>query len=57
MSLRPQANYDVPEETIRVAWAAFPKGHPYMHLHDTFGCLFEEVLHLRMTLLANSSSC
>ena len=42
MSLRPQANYEVPEETSRVAWAAFPKGHPYMHLRDTFGCLFED---------------
>jgi hypothetical protein len=30
MSLRPQVAYVVPEETARVARAAFPKGNPYL---------------------------
>jgi transposase len=30
----------VPEDTARVAHAAFPKGHPYLHLADELGTLF-----------------
>ena len=30
----------IPEQTARVARAAFPKGNPYMRLRDTFGPLF-----------------
>jgi hypothetical protein len=32
MSLRPQVVYLVPEETARVARAAFPKGNVYMRI-------------------------
>jgi hypothetical protein len=32
--LNPQRNYEIPEETQRVARAAFPKGNPYMRLRD-----------------------
>ena len=32
MSLRPLAGYHVPEETARVARAAFPRGNPYLRL-------------------------
>jgi transposase len=42
MSLQPQARYEVPHETARIARAAFPKGNPYMQLHDTFGVVFED---------------
>jgi transposase len=37
MSLRPQAVYAVPEETARVARAAFPKGNVYLRMHDELG--------------------
>ncbi len=30
----------IPDETIRVAKAAFPKGNRYLQLRDTFGPLF-----------------
>lgn len=42
MSLHPQARYEVPDETARIARAAFPKGNPYMQLYDTFGVVFED---------------
>jgi transposase len=29
----------IPEDTERVANAAFPTGHRYLHLRDTFGAL------------------
>jgi hypothetical protein len=37
--LNPQPNYEIPEETQRVARAAFPKGNPYMLLRDELGTL------------------
>jgi transposase len=37
MSLRPQAIYVVPEDTARVARAAFPQGNPYLRMHDELG--------------------
>ena len=42
MSLRPAPVPSVPEETARVAHAAFPKGHPYLALRDTFPALFQD---------------
>jgi len=42
--LRPQPIGPVPEETARVASAAFPKGHPYLRLADEFGTLFTDEL-------------
>jgi transposase len=44
MCLHPQPLAAVPEETARVARAAFPKGHPYLTMRDTFGSLFEDPL-------------
>jgi len=38
--LRPQPIGPVPEETARVAHAAFRKGHPYLRLADELGALF-----------------
>ena len=32
----------VPEETARVARAAFPKGHPCLRLRDTLGTIYED---------------
>jgi transposase len=40
--LNPQCNYEIPEETQRVARAAFPKGNPYMRLRDEMGSLYED---------------
>ncbi len=41
MSLQPQAVYLVPEETARVARAAFPKGNNlYMRMRDQLGSIF-----------------
>lgn len=40
--LRPQTIGPVPEETTRIARAAFPKGHPYLRLADELGTLFTD---------------
>src|SRR4030095_12446814 len=40
MSLHPHALEPVPDETARVARAAFPKGNPYLLLRDTLGTIF-----------------
>ncbi len=42
--LRPFPIGPVPEETARVAHAAFPKGHPYLRLADELGPLFTDEL-------------
>jgi transposase len=40
MSLRSPRNYPIPEETVRVATAAFPKGNPYMDMHAELGLIY-----------------
>lgn len=42
--LRPQAIEPVPNETKRVAQAAFPKGHRSLRLADELGALFTDTL-------------
>ena len=42
MSLRPQPLEPVPEDTARVARAAFPKGNPYLTLRDQLGMIFQD---------------
>jgi hypothetical protein len=43
MSLhRPPLPPSVPEETARVARAAFPKGNPYLTLRDDLGPVFAD---------------
>ena len=42
MSLHPHLIVPVPEETARVARAAFPKGHPYMTFRDAVGTIFQD---------------
>jgi transposase len=42
MSLRPHIVVSVPEETARVARAAFPKGNPYLTLRDALGTIFQD---------------
>jgi transposase len=41
MSLHAPLFYVIPEETVQVAQAAFPKGNRYLRVRDTFGPLFE----------------
>ena len=40
MSLHPKAIPPVPEETSRVAYAAFPKGNIYLQIRDTLGSIY-----------------
>src|SRR5215472_922537 len=42
MSLHPHVIAPVPEETARVAHAAFPKGNPYLLLRDTLATIFQD---------------
>src|SRR5918992_1105098 len=42
MSLQPTPIQPVPEETARVARAAFPKGNPYLTLRDQLGVIFPD---------------
>ena len=44
MSLKPSPIDPVPEETARVAQAAFPTGNLYIRLRDELGTLFEDAL-------------
>ena len=44
MSLRPQPPLPpVPEDTARIARAAFPHGTPYLLLRDRLGAVFDDV--------------
>jgi transposase len=40
MSLHAPLAYFIPDETARVARAAFPKGNPYMRMYDALGPIF-----------------
>lgn len=42
MSLKPQPISPVPEETARIAHAAYPKGNVYMHMRDELGTIYED---------------
>ena len=42
MSLKPVLIQPVPEETARVAQAAFPRGNPYLRLRDELGTIFTD---------------
>ena len=42
MTLRPQAIYTVPEDTARVARAAFPRGNSFLRMHDELGRIYAD---------------
>lgn len=42
MSMHPEAIGPIPEETVRVARAAFPRGNPSMIMRDQLGTLYED---------------
>src|SRR5918912_3804124 len=44
MSLNAPLGYAIPEETVRVAQAAFPKGTRYMQMRDAFGPIYTNPL-------------
>ena len=45
MSLRAFPGSPIPEDTVRVARAAFPKGNRYMQMHDALGAAEAAVSH------------
>ncbi len=40
MSLHAPIIYCIPDETARVAHAAFPKGNPYLRMRDALGPIY-----------------
>ncbi len=44
MSMRAQPNYPIPEETQRIARAAFPNGNLVMRIRDELGELYADSL-------------
>lgn len=42
MSLKYRSNTDIPEETVRVAQAAFPKGNIYITIRDEIGVIYND---------------
>jgi hypothetical protein len=42
MSLKPQEDLGVPDETRRVARAAFPKGCACLRIGDVLGCVYQD---------------
>jgi transposase len=44
MSLPPQEIPPIPEETMRVARAALPRGHMYLRMRDELGTIYEDQL-------------
>ena len=42
MSLKPRCFDLIPEETVRAAQAAFPKGNVYLRMRDEFGMLYAD---------------
>ena len=42
MSLQPKLVPQIPEQTARVARAAFKKGNLFMQMHDSFGTFFTD---------------
>jgi transposase len=42
MTLQPQHECSIPEETRRVAHAAYPKGNMYMKMRDALGTIYQD---------------
>ena len=42
MSLKPEGINPVPEETARIAHAAYPKGNVFMHMRDELGTIYQD---------------
>ena len=44
MSLQANVELSIPEETVRVARTAFPKGNPYLTLRDELETIYPDTL-------------
>ena len=42
MTLHAQTEFIIPEETIRVAHAAYPHGNPLMKMRDALGPIYQD---------------
>lgn len=42
MTLHPQSDFSIPEETMRVARAAYPKGNLSMKMRDAIGTIYQD---------------
>jgi transposase len=42
MCLHPQDSAQIPENTVEIAQAAFPKGNPYMLIRDVLGTIYTD---------------
>jgi transposase len=42
MTLCPHDEFSIPEETVHVARAAYPKGNLYMKMRDTLGTIYRD---------------
>ena len=42
MTLQPRHEFSIPEETVRVARAAYPKGNLYMKMRDALGTIYQD---------------
>lgn len=42
MSMHPQSIPEIPEQTVLIARASFPKGNIYMQIRDTLGSIFSD---------------
>ncbi len=42
MTFHPQNSFSIPEETVRVARAAYPKGNLYMKVRDALGTVYQD---------------
>ena len=48
MSMQPQLFFEIPDETVAIAKAAFPKGNMYMQLRDELGPIYEDGLFVEL---------
>ncbi|HLZ58277.1 MAG TPA: IS1182 family transposase [Ktedonosporobacter sp.] len=42
MTLQPQTEFSIPQETARVARAAYPKGNVYLKMRDALGTIYQD---------------
>jgi transposase len=42
MTLQPQNEFSIPEETVRIARAVYPKGNTYMKMRDALGTIYQD---------------
>ncbi len=42
MTLQPQNEFAIPEETVRIARAVYPKGNTYMKMRDALGTVYQD---------------